>query len=322
MPRLKHGLTLLCAAASLACTLRSERSGAVAPRPAPLPAVVLAKVEQAQGLRVSRRAEADEPSYLGVILPAQATDVAAPHAGAVDKVYVTLGDRVQEGQLLVGMSVEQARLERVRAEAERSAAEAAFARAQVEQQHAGAEAVRAGQLEVEGLMSKEAAALARFKQRQSRILTAEAESVLKEKRARADQLRALEQDADVRASFAGRVAARYVDPGASVARGAPLLRLIGEDQLILRFAIPEGGEPAGLRLGQRVQGEGTDQRFHGTVVRVAPEIDSASRMRVVEATLEDPQQLTAHGLIGSIVSVHALAAADRAGESAAGRTTP
>jgi hypothetical protein len=73
---------------------------------------------------------------------------------------------------------------------------------------------------------------------------------------------------------------------------------------VLRFAIPE--QMAALRQGavvDLVPVEHPHLSFTARVVRVAPEIDAASRMRTVEAAPLDAKQLTEAGLIGAIVQV-------------------
>lgn len=60
-----------------------------------------------------------------------------------------------------------------------------------------------------------------------------------EKRARAAQLRQLRADSDLRAPFAGIVAARYVDPGANVTATTRIVRLISSKPPFVRFAVRE-----------------------------------------------------------------------------------
>ena len=331
MLRLNNGLTwLFTSAAGLLGLLSSEHLGSAldGTKPAHVQQGAAAKAvprprrspSQSQGLTEAHKAcggaaeqdgcPAESERYVGVILPGQASDVIAIHAGTVEQVHVALGDRVEQGQLLVSMSVEQARLDRVRAEAESAAARAALARAEVEQEHASTEAKSTRRLAGEGLASEQEASEARFRLRQSRNLAAEAQSLVKERDARAEQLRAIEEDANVSANFAGVVAVRYADAGAQVGAGAPLLRLISDGDLVVRFAIPErDGEPE-LQIGQPVfvePGESQREAFRATVVRLSPEIDSASRMRTVEAVPDDQKAVSERGWVGSIVTVRPVA---------------
>ena len=247
-------------------------------------------------------------TFVGVVLPEQAIDVAAPQAGQVKAVHVALGEVVEAGQTLVSLSVEQANLELNRAVAEREAARAALQHARIEHAHDVEESQRSEQLAHEGLATAAQLAEARFKLSSARALTAEAEARLAERSARAQQLAALRDQASVAASFRGRVAARYVQAGSLVAAGAPLLRLISDDAVLLRFAIGEELTP--LPLGSQVEiipDELPGAPLRAKVVRVSPEIDGASRMRALEAVPLDPNRVVTLGLLGAMVRVRARA---------------
>jgi len=247
-------------------------------------------------------AEKDE-GYVGVFVSAHAADVVAEVDGVVEDMLAALGDRVKNGQSLVKLSVEQAQLDLTRAKAEQQAARAALKYAQIEQRHAVARAKRLRKLVDEGLASEEELSKARYEVAETKVQVAQARSVLEERGARTNQLRAIARGAEVEASFDGVVAIRYVDAGTRVAPGTPLLRLISQQELLLRFAIPEHVE---LRVGQPVVVESTTgerRRLHAKVVRLAPEIDSASRMRTIEAQPDQPKEVVAAGLVGAIVVV-------------------
>lgn len=245
-------------------------------------------------------------SYVGVLLPEQAADVVAQQAGLVLGMHAALGEIVDAGQLLVSLSLEQTGLEHERAVAEREAARAALSRARLEHAHASEEAARSESLASEGLSTHEQLAQARFKLSESRALSAEAESRLAERSARAEQLAAVRDQTKVTASFRGRVAVRYVSAGARVAAGTPLLRLISEAAVVLRFAIPEQSSLHSGASVELVPVEHPELKLSARVLRVAPEIDAASRMRTVEAAPVDPRQLTEAGLVGAIVNVRPL----------------
>jgi multidrug efflux pump subunit AcrA (membrane-fusion protein) len=87
------------------------------------------------------------------------------------------------------------------------------------------------------------------------------------------------------APFAGTVAARYADRGALIPKGTPIVRLIAQGELRVRFALPEERATA-LAVGDRLRIAAAGLELHGTVEKVAPEIDAASRMVYAEATLD------------------------------------
>lgn len=252
------------------------------------------------------RAQPSPDHYLGVLLPEQASDVIAPQGGLIEGMHAALGEIVNAGQLLVSLSIQQAALEHERAVAERDAARAALERARLEQSHAQEESERNQSLAHEGLVTQEQLAQARFRLSETRALALEAESRVAERSARAQQLLALRDQTRVSASFRGRVAVRYVSAGARVAAGTPLLRLVSDGTLVLRFAIPE--QEVAVQVGSPVEltpVEHPELTFHATVQRISPEIDAASRMRTVEAAPAqgDAAQLTEAGLLGAIVDV-------------------
>ena len=106
------------------------------------------------------------------------------------------------------------------------------------------------------------------------------------KRERIDQLREMLRDAHIVAPFDGTIAARYVDPGATVSRSAPIVRVISPTSLVIRFAVPEE-QAADIALGRKVivRVASMDATMGAVIESIAPEIDAALRMVVVEARL-------------------------------------
>jgi multidrug resistance efflux pump len=106
------------------------------------------------------------------------------------------------------------------------------------------------------------------------------------KRERTNQLREMLRDADIVAPFDGTIAARYVDPGATVSRSAPIVRLISPTSLVIRFAVPED-QAADIAVGREVIVcvASVAVTMAAVIERIAPEIDAALRMVVVEARL-------------------------------------
>ena len=106
------------------------------------------------------------------------------------------------------------------------------------------------------------------------------------KRERTDQLREMLRDAQIVAPFDGTIAARYVDPGTTVSRSAPIVRVISPTSLVIRFAVPEE-QAADIALGREVivRVASMDATMSAVIESIAPEIDAALRMVVVEARL-------------------------------------
>jgi multidrug efflux pump subunit AcrA (membrane-fusion protein) len=103
----------------------------------------------------------------------------------------------------------------------------------------------------------------------------------------------------------GTVASRYLDPGAIVRSGTPIVRLISAGTYVARFAVPPE-QSARLHLGERIgfhpesQGTGAAGDLTGTISQIAPQVDTASQMVIAEADL-DSQAAQAGGLQDGVV---------------------
>jgi HlyD family secretion protein len=91
-------------------------------------------------------------------------------------------------------------------------------------------------------------------------------------------------DATVRAPFDGVIQVRVAGLGQYVAPGMPIVTLVRMDPLRLRLEVPER-ESAVIRTQQpvRLSVEGDPQVYAGTVARLSPALDQATRTLRVEA---------------------------------------
>lgn len=215
---------------------------------------------------------------LGVVIPGEAVDLAAPFEGRVEGLAARVGARVREGDVLVTLEAKAVQLERARVEAELRAARAAQ---QVE--------------ELAPAASEPRLAAARLELARGRV---------KELEARLAQLHHQLEQAALRAPFTGVVGACPVSPGVPVRAGQPLVHLVRREAPRVRFAIPAaqvervsvGGRVAVALEGGAVLG--------GQVTQVAPELDVAARMFFALATLEaEPGRVP----VGTVVHVDAVA---------------
>lgn len=90
----------------------------------------------------------------------------------------------------------------------------------------------------------------------------------------------------VRAPFQGVVAERYVDVGAYVTTGQPMFRIVDNQEIYLRLRVPEtesGLVKVGMAVEVRVDALG-GEAIRGTVGRVAPAVDPATRTLRVDVT--------------------------------------
>jgi membrane fusion protein (multidrug efflux system) len=127
---------------------------------------------------------------------------------------------------------------------------------------------------------------ARFDEQQKAALLDAARAVASEKRTRLDQLQQNASDGMVRAPFAGTVARRFAEPGQEVSRTSPLVRLLGGERPIVRFALSPGDGPR-LTPGTplRIQVESSTRTIGAVVEKVTPEVDAVTGILIAEAQL-------------------------------------
>jgi RND family efflux transporter MFP subunit len=238
-------------------------------------------------------------------MPAQTAEIAAPYAGVVELVHVRIGDRVAAGQVLASLNLHTTHLDRLTAEAAQRGLEAEFRRVKLEAAQTGAHSTRLQQLFAAGLATAEELAQAESLRDISQVRLDEMAARLAEKSTQAEKMRSLEDYGAIRAPFEGSVAARFVDPGAMVAAGTALVRLVSVGDALLRFAVPEADAQA-MRVGRNVVAtaeRGDMGPWQAVIVKAAPEIDAASRLRVVEAKVNAFTGQTDGAVFGSIVAV-------------------
>jgi RND family efflux transporter MFP subunit len=289
------GLVLLSVVAvvGLAATHGSARDAAPPARPAETaaPPVASAPVRDGAG------------DFLGVVLARFSADVAPRIAGTLREMHVRLGDRVRKGSVLGSLDAPSLRFDLSIAEASAKSAGIEQERAEVELAEADEHLKRTTALQAQALVSGEALATAQYGRKRAAGRVEAARAQIAEKRARVEQLRQANADAEIRAPFDGIIAARYVDPGTNVTPAAPIVRLISTGDLFVRFAVPEG-KIGSLTIGASVRvraGEGSAV-LHGSIDNIAPEIATDSRMLIVEAEL-DPTGVGTQVISGELARV-------------------
>lgn len=196
--------------------------------------------------------------------------IAAQVAGQIEATRVDLGDRVTAGQELV-------LIDTTSYEALARQAAANLARARAAAANAAQNLSRIQELRRDNIASTSELdqAVAEAEQARAEVRAAEAAEAV----ARLNLERSR-----VRAPFDGIVAERILSPGAYAAVGAPLVRLVKPDPLRLRLEVPERDAPL-VGVGQlvRVTVEGDTNLYTGRLTRIAPALQEANRMLVVEA---------------------------------------
>ena len=229
-----------------------------------------------------------EEGFLGVVVTREAVDVAAEASGRIESVAVRVGDRVSRGDVLVRLDTRELQQDLGMARASLTAARAEVSRIQSQVQEAETRYRRRSELP--DIFSKEELEAAKMEMDTAAATLEAAEARVAEQETQVEQLRNRLGRAEIRAPFGGTVSLRYLDPGATVLAGSPVMRLLSTEELLVRFAVPPERVES-LELGDRVEVaiEDAAVRSPATILHISPEIDGPSRMVFVEASLDAPE---------------------------------
>jgi len=256
--------------------------------------------------------------------PFQEVDLMAKVAGYVKKIYVDVGDRVKEGQLLAILEVPEMADDRARAQAgvDRSQAEVARAKDQIQQAQAAHDIAhlsytrlsevskqKAGlvaQQEIDDAHSKDLIAEAQLSGARSNL--AAAEEQVHASSAELQKIKTLFDYTRVTAPFAGVVTKRYADTGSMIQAGTasssqamPLVRLSENSLLRLILPVPESAVPT-VHIGQQVEVrvKTLNRSFTGRVARFAEKVSSATRTMDTEVDVPNPSLVLIPGMYAEV----------------------
>lgn len=233
-------------------------------------------------LTVARPSAGAWQTYPGeiVIPPAQQRVVAAPAAGLIEALSVSVGDTVRAGQPLVRLrSMQSQELQR---DVLQSGSQLDLAQRQLARDEA---------LFREGLIPQSRLEAARAQARQAQALADERRSALRATaggtaaRVQADGLVVLN------APIRGQVLAQLAEVGQRVEAMTPLYRLAILRPLWVDLQVP-ARDAHGIRTGDAIELDapgGTAGATAGQVVTVGPLVDTRSQSRTVRARLTSPQ---------------------------------
>jgi RND family efflux transporter MFP subunit len=269
-------------------------------RPPPGPGEPRAEV----GASAPRPVDAPARGYVGVIVARNRSDVSSSVAGELTSIAVRAGDRVEAGAVLAIVDSSPLEREIGVARAELQGARSARTSAAVDLEEANerrARLDRIGDQVAAEVVGAEQGAAIRYSARRARAALGRAEAEVRRHQRRIALLEGRRTRTRVVAPFAGLVASRYLDPGAVIDAGEPIVRLIESDEPWVRFAVPPA-RASELTVGADVEVEVGARRLRARVVQVAPEIDPIAAMVVVEARIEDGER----GLLRSGTGVRVM----------------
>jgi RND family efflux transporter MFP subunit len=232
----------------------------------------------------------NEP-FLGVIIPQDSVDVSSRFESRLVELDVQVGDAVRKGQVLARLDTRslQQELAAARASLQGARAEAqAAALALSESREKKGRYFTPRALEL-GVYSQEELATVRYQERTAAARLESARAQILEQQAQVAELQQNLEDATLVAPFDGVVASRLISPGARLAPGEPVLRLLGTGGWKVRFALPEDAARE-LRTGSSVEVNVLQRAVTlvGTVESIAPEVDAAARLVFATATFNQP----------------------------------
>jgi RND family efflux transporter MFP subunit len=230
--------------------------------------------------------------FSGTLVPKSQFVVAPKVSGKLEKLYVDIGDRLKNGQLVALIEDEEYRQQVIQAEADLS-----VARANLEEARSAVDLAQKDLERTESLFKKKImsdsqmdAARAQFNAQEARVKVSSAqlsnrESALEAAKVRLSYTRITadwEKDSEYR-----YVGERYVHEGALLSPNSQIISVI-ELQPITAVIYATEKEYFRIRPGQEVQITSTafpDRSFQGEVTRVAPLLQEASRQARVEVDI-------------------------------------
>jgi RND family efflux transporter MFP subunit len=286
----------------VSCSSNAAKGG---PDPAAAPTVAAAKVHRADLARAL--------AVTAEFRPYQEIDVHAKVAGYVKHIYVDVGDRVKEGQLIAVLEIPelQSEVETAEASVSKSQEEIRREQAELERTQSAQEVAHLAYSRLAevskarpGLVAQQEIddALGRDRVAQAQVATAKAALSAAEQQLRVaqddrDRVRTLFAYAQIKAPFSGVVTKRYADTGSMIQTGIssqtqslPLVTLAQENLLRLVIPVPESAVSK-MRLGNPVEVSVSTLRkkFQGKVSRFADQVDTATRTMHTEVDVPNPK---------------------------------
>lgn len=269
---------LLCALALCACEAPPPATDA--PLAAPEPSAAATEVM-------------DECAWVGVVVPDREVELVASARGRVARLHGEVGDLLAADALAVELVDPKLAHGLVSARAELQGAIAGRRRADAELGHVRTQAETEARLAQAGIVGRDALDDAAATARRARHDLAIASATTRMREAELAELAVTEGELEVRVPWPARIAARYVEVGATVEVGTPLLRLVASDPPVVRFAVATE-DVAELAPGTPVRvsmGDGEPPRDALVRTRAAVPDEGSGAYHVVAHLLEQGDAL-------------------------------
>ncbi len=260
----------------------------------------------------------------GTFRPYQEVDVHAKVAGYIRQIFVDVGDKVKEGQVLAVLEVPELRAQILGAEATiehsqnailRARSEIALAESAHSAAHFAYTRLKQASEAQEGLIAEQELeeAEAKDKEAEAQVQSAnaslaEAHSQLSVSEASRKQLAAMESYTQITAPFDGVITKRYADTGALIQAGTasetqsmPVVRLAEWSRLRLVVPVPES-DASLIHFGSAVQVHvaALGRDFQGRVARFSDALDQQTRTMHTEIDVENRDGSVVGGMYADV----------------------
>ena len=246
----------------------------VSPPPVSLPAPVASPAPLSSG-------------FVGVLIAERQAVLSACVSGSLSEASAKVGDLVAAGTPMAFITSMKLNTDVATAEAEVTASKATVDDARAELRHANRHRARLAAVQEEGVIAEVELADAKRAVEKAESALIAAQATYDTRMASLQRYTTQQRECSLEAPFDGRVAHWYAPPGAWLALGAPVVRMVVPGHLAVRFAVSTA-EASSLHLGQSVyiQPDRLRVRWPATIQSIAPEVEPSSQLVFVEATLE------------------------------------
>jgi membrane fusion protein, multidrug efflux system len=282
---------LAASALSAGGCLKSEARqtpAAAAPEAIEVPAVEARVIDIAETLTIS-----------GSLVPQTRVEVRSKLPGRLERVLVTIGDRVAAGQVIASLDAREIDTQVDAADAAVNVAKAALASAEASLSNATLELDRARNLFERGALPRQRLDAADTAHRAAVAQRDLAQANLAQSAAAARRAREVRRDATLVSPIAGVIVQRNVDPGNLIGPGdSPIVAVADTRVLKLEAGVAEldaGRLRVGMPARVAVQAR-PGETYEGRLAALAPEIDAKNRHFRVELRVPNPNDQLLSGM--------------------------
>jgi len=258
-------------------------------------AVEIARVQKADIARIGR--------FTGTLFPRSHFVVAPKIAGRLEKLFLNIGDRLENGQLVAVLDDDEyvQQVDQARAELDVARATLDESRTTLETEQRELERTKALRKKKIASESELDTAMAEYSNQEAKLKVAKAQLAQKKAALKAAQIRL--SYAQIRVSWSDTngfrvVGERFVDEGAMLAPNTPILSVLDINTMIAAIHVIERDYPQ-IRIGQEASVT-TDafpgKLFSGKIVRIAPLLKETSREARVEIKVPNADGLLKPGM--------------------------